>query len=59
MKTTSANSRETAMAEEFWLNYFNKYLYDHKIVSAKEYALMTEKIAVRCNMKKKKDNQAN
>ena len=53
MKTTSANSRETAMAEEFWLNYFNKYLYDHKIVSAKEYALMTEKIAVRCSTKKK------
>ena len=53
MKTASANSREAAVAEELWLNYINKYLFDHKIITAKEYALMTEKIAVRCITKKK------
>ena len=53
MKAASANSREAAVAEELWLNYFNRYLYDNKIISAKEYELMTEKIAVRCSTKKK------
>ena len=53
MKTTSANICEAAVAEELWLNYFNKYLFENKIISAKEFALMTEKIAVRCSTKKK------
>lgn len=59
MKTVSANLHETAIAEELWLQYLNKYLFTHKIISAKEYALMTEKITVRCNTKKKKDNKTN
>ena len=53
MKTASANSREAAVAEELWLNYLNKYLFEHNIISAKEYELMTEIIAVRCSTKKK------
>ena len=54
MKTASENLREAAVAEELLLNYFNRYLYAKKIISAKEYALMTEKITERCNKTKNK-----
>lgn len=39
--------RERHMAEDLWLNYFNRYLFEHGTISEKEYKLMTEKIAAR------------
>lgn len=39
--------REKRMAEDIWLNYFNRYLYESNTISEKEYKRMTEKIAAR------------
>lgn len=39
--------REKHMAEDIWLNYFNRYLFEHGTISEKEYKRMTEKIALR------------
>ena len=38
---------EKRMAETIWLNYFNRYLFEHGTISEKEYKKMTEKIATR------------
>ncbi|MBQ1956602.1 MAG: hypothetical protein II365_02390 [Clostridia bacterium] len=35
------------MAEDIWLNYFNRYLFEHGTISEKEYNKMTELIAIR------------
>ena len=35
------------MAEDLWLNYFNRYLFEGGTISEKEYKRMTEKIAAR------------
>ncbi len=32
-------------AEEIWLNYFNRYLFEHGTISEKEYNMMTQKIS--------------
>ena len=39
--------REIVFAEDAWLNYFNRYLYEHGTISEKEYKKMTELIAKR------------
>ena len=39
--------RERRLSEDLWLNYFNQYLFDHDVISEKEYKKMTEKIAAR------------
>ena len=46
-KALTDEEREKRMAEDIWLNYFNRYLFEHGTISEKEYKKMTEKIAVR------------
>ncbi len=46
-KVLTDEEREKRMAEDIWLNYFNRYLFEHGTISEKEYKRMTEKIAVR------------
>lgn len=46
-KVITDEEREKRMAEDIWLNYFNRYLYESKTISEKEYKRMTEKIAAR------------
>ncbi len=41
------------VAEKIWLDYFNRYLYEHKTISHKEYLRMNEKIAERTNKKRR------
>ena len=38
---------EKTTAEDIWLNYFNRYLFENNTISEKEYKKMTEKIAMR------------
>ena len=38
---------EKRTAEDIWLNYFNRYLFEQNTISEKEYKKMTEKIAMR------------
>ena len=38
---------EKRFAEDAWLNYFNRYLFERGTISEKEYKRMTEKIAAR------------
>lgn len=47
MGRTSANELERRMAEDLWLNYFNRYLFENGTISEKEYKKMTEKIVER------------
>lgn len=42
------------VAEEIWLDYFNRYLYEHKTISYKEYLRMNEKIAEHIGKKEKR-----
>lgn len=46
-KALSAEERERRMAEDIWLNYFNRYLWERGTISEAEYKKMTEKIAMR------------
>ena len=46
-KVITDEEREKRMAEDIWLNYFNRYLYESNTISKKEYKRMTEKIAAR------------
>ena len=46
-KALSCEEREKQFAEDAWLNYFNRYLFEHGTISEKEYKKMTEKIANR------------
>ncbi|MBQ7043508.1 MAG: hypothetical protein IJN78_02780 [Clostridia bacterium] len=41
------DEREKRIAEDIWLNYFNRYLFETGTISEKEYKKMTEKIATR------------
>ncbi len=41
------DEREKRMAEDIWLNYLNRYLFETGTISEKEYKKMTEKIATR------------
>lgn len=46
-KALSDEERERRFAEDAWLNYFNRYLFEQGTISEKEYKKMTEKIANR------------
>ena len=46
-KALLSDDREKRVAEDMWLNYFNRYLFEHGTISEKEYKKMTEKIATR------------
>ena len=46
-KVLTDDEREKLFAEDAWLNYFNRYLFDQGTISEKEYKRMTEKIAAR------------
>lgn len=39
--------REKIFAEQAYLEYFNRYLYTHNVISEREYKQMVEKIAAR------------
>ena len=48
-RVLSENEREkleVRFAEDAWLNYFNRYLFEQGTISEKEYKKMTEKIAL-------------
>ena len=45
-KVLTDEDREKRMAEDIWLNYFNRYLFELGTISEKEYKRMTEKIAI-------------
>ena len=46
-KVLTDEEREKRMAEDIWVNYFNRYLFEYGTISEKEYKRMTEKIAAR------------
>ena len=46
-KVLTNEEREKRIAEDIWLNYFNRYLFEHGTISEKEYKKMTELIAKR------------
>lgn len=52
LNTVEQERLEKAFAERAWLDYFNRYLYAHQIISEREYKLMVEKIAKRCGNKR-------
>lgn len=46
-KVLTSEEREKRLAEDIWLNYFNRYLYEQGTISEKEFKKMTELIAAR------------
>lgn len=44
MSKTQSSNEEQVMAEELWLNYFNRYLWERGVISHKEYTSMISKI---------------
>ena len=46
-KVLTDEMREIKFAEDVWLNYFNRYLFEQGTISEKQYKKMTEKIATR------------
>ena len=47
MKKISPEETERRIAEDVWLNYLNKYLFETGTISPREYKIMTEKTAQR------------
>ena len=56
-KVLSDEEREKRFAEDMWLNYFNRYLFEQGTISEKEYKKMIEKIATR-NLKLSRNKSA-
>ena len=56
-RTLSSEEREKALAEDIWLNYFNRYLFEHGTISEREYKKMTEMIAARKDKKSCEKNK--
>ena len=46
-KALSSEAQEKLFAEDIWLNYLNRYLFECGTISEREYLKMTEKIAER------------
>ena len=46
-KVLTDEMREIKFAEDVWLDYFNRYLFEQGTISEKQYKKMTEKIAMR------------
>jgi hypothetical protein len=44
-KIFSCKNEEKKTAESIWLNYFNRYLFEHRIISQEEYNKMVDKIS--------------
>lgn len=44
--------KRNLMAEEIWLNYFNSYLYEHKLITEEQRNKMRNEITFRCNRKR-------
>lgn len=42
------------VAEEIWLDYFNRYLYERKTITHEEYLQMTRKITEHIGKKRKR-----
>ena len=53
-RTLLSEEREKALAEDIWLNYFNRYLFEHGTISEREYKKMTEMIVARNDKKSRK-----
>ncbi len=47
VKDKSGNEKARLLAESIWLNYFNRYLFEHGTISEKEFGRMSEKIPER------------
>lgn len=45
--------KQNIMAEEIWLNYFNNYLFENRVISENERNKMKNQISARCNKKRK------
>lgn len=56
-RTLSSEEREKALAEDIWLNYFNRYLFEHGTISEREYKKMTEMIVARNDKKSREKNK--
>ena len=50
--------KRSIMAEEIWLNYYNDYLYEHKVITEKEHIKMCNEIATHCDRKRKQANKS-
>ena len=46
-KSKNDEERARLLAESIWLHYFNRYLFEHGVISEKEFGCMSEKIAER------------
>ena len=46
-KKESTDDKERRLVQTLWLNYFNRYLFEHGTISEKEFAYMSEAIAAR------------
>ena len=46
--------KRSIMAEEIWLNYYNNYLCEHKVITEKEHTKMCNGIAIHCDWKRKR-----
>ena len=53
-KKDSADERERLIAETLWLNYLNRYLFEHGTISEKQYARMSDAILSCRNNKERK-----
>lgn len=51
MEKRDIEDKEKRMIEGAYLNYLNRYLFEHGTISKKEYMLMTEKITRYINKK--------
>lgn len=40
-------TKEKLLAEDLWLSYFNRFLFEKSVITEKEFNRMTEKIASR------------
>ncbi len=56
-KSLSDDERESRMAEDLWLNYLNRYLLEHQVITEREFTLVADKIAARRSIQRmKQDN---
>ena len=49
-KPLTDEQREKQMTERLWLDYFNRYLFEHGAITEKQYEKMVVLIAKRCGV---------
>ena len=49
----NAEKKERLKAEDIWLRYFNRYLFEHKTISLREFMRMEELISIHMGKKRK------